>query len=206
MMTSTDAPTDTHAPDAPLATRTLASPIGDLRLYAAPAGLRAILFPENRHLPRLEAGAPPSGARTSSSDSRTPTSGGRTPSSATRTAAAHLDAAARQLDDYFAGRRRSFDLALDGLGTPFQRIVWAALLRIPFAATWSYGQLAAAIGKPSASRAVGAANGRNPLPIVVPCHRVIGGDGALTGFGGGLPTKRWLLAHEAAQLAPPLPL
>jgi len=104
--------------------------------------------------------------------------------------------ARRQLAEYFAGRRRTFELPLAPRGTPFQLRVWEELRRIPFGATRSYGEIAQAIGRPSASRAVGAANGANPLPIVVPCHRVIGADGSLTGFGGGLPTKRHLLAHE----------
>jgi methylated-DNA-[protein]-cysteine S-methyltransferase len=107
-----------------------------------------------------------------------------------------LRAALRQLEDYFAGRRRSFDLELRPEGTEFQREVWSALRRIPYGTTISYGELACRVGRPRASRAVGAANGRNPLPIVIPCHRVIGSDGRLTGFGGGLPAKRWLLAHE----------
>ncbi|MGH8077557.1 MAG: methylated-DNA--[protein]-cysteine S-methyltransferase [Lysobacter sp.] len=103
-----------------------------------------------------------------------------------------------QLDEYFNGNRREFDLPLSPRGTPFQRDVWRALQRIPYGATISYAELARWIGKPSAMRAVGAANGRNPLPIVVPCHRVIGADGSLTGFGGGLPTKQFLLALEGA--------
>ncbi|WAJ29208.1 methylated-DNA--[protein]-cysteine S-methyltransferase [Antarcticirhabdus aurantiaca] len=101
-----------------------------------------------------------------------------------------------QLGDYFAGRRHAFDLALDPVGTPFQLEVWRALLDIPAGETISYGELARRIGRPAASRAVGAANGANPLPIVVPCHRVIGANGTLTGFGGGLDTKRRLLDLE----------
>jgi methylated-DNA-[protein]-cysteine S-methyltransferase len=105
--------------------------------------------------------------------------------------------ATRQLNEYFAGRRKTFSLPLRPAGTAFQLSVWAALRAIPFGATISYGELARRIGLPTAARAVGAANGANPLPIVVPCHRVIGADNSLTGFGGGLPTKRFLLAHEA---------
>jgi len=111
------------------------------------------------------------------------------------------DELARQLDQYFAGRRRRFDLRLSPSGTEFQLAAWRALSEIPFGETRSYQQQARLLGKTSATRAVGAANGRNPLPIVVPCHRVIGKDGSLTGFGGGLACKRWLLAHEAAVLA-----
>jgi len=105
--------------------------------------------------------------------------------------------AAIQLQEYFAGKRTRFDLPLAPRGTAFQKAVWAALLRIPFGETASYGELARAIGKPSASRAVGAANGRNPLSIVIPCHRVIGADGSMTGYGGEISRKRILLDLEA---------
>lgn len=107
-----------------------------------------------------------------------------------------LPRAVGQLEEYFAGRRRDFDLPLCLKGTEFQRRVWAALTEIPYGATWSYGRLAQRIDNPNASRAVGLANGRNPLSILVPCHRVIGADGSLTGYGGGVERKRWLLAHE----------
>ncbi len=107
-----------------------------------------------------------------------------------------LPAAAKQLEEYFAGERREFVLPVRLHGTDFQRRVWSALCAIPYGTTWSYGELAARIGSPKASRAVGLANGRNPVSILVPCHRVIGADGSLTGYGGGLERKRWLLAHE----------
>jgi methylated-DNA-[protein]-cysteine S-methyltransferase len=107
-----------------------------------------------------------------------------------------LAAAVRQLNEYFAGRRREFDLPLRLQGTVFQTRVWHELTAIPYGHTWSYGQLARRINQPSASRAVGLANGRNPISILVPCHRVIGADGSLTGYGGGLDRKRWLLSHE----------
>lgn len=108
-----------------------------------------------------------------------------------------LAAASRQLAEFLAGERRAFDLPLaSGAGTPFQRRVWAALEAIPYGATTTYGALAARLGLPRAVRAVGAANGRNPLSIVRPCHRVVGANGALTGYGGGLPAKRALLALE----------
>lgn len=110
---------------------------------------------------------------------------------------AALRFAAGQLDAFFAGRLRAFDLPLAPRGTAFQLSVWNALLEIPYAETTSYGELARLIGRPAASRAVGAANGANPIPIVIPCHRVIGSNRSLTGFGGGLPVKRWLLDHEA---------
>jgi methylated-DNA-[protein]-cysteine S-methyltransferase len=107
-----------------------------------------------------------------------------------------LPEAVRQLTEYFAGHRREFDLPLRLQGTVFQQRVWRQLTEIPYGETWSYGELAKRINKPGASRAVGLANGRNPISILVPCHRVIGADGSLTGYGGGLERKRWLLAHE----------
>jgi methylated-DNA-[protein]-cysteine S-methyltransferase len=101
-----------------------------------------------------------------------------------------------QLDEYFAGVRREFDLPLDPLGTVFQRRVWSSLVEIPYGETTTYGKLAAVLGAPTAYRAVGLANGQNPISIIVPCHRVVGADGSLTGYGGGLDAKRWLLTHE----------
>lgn len=108
-----------------------------------------------------------------------------------------LERACAQLQEYFAGRRRTFDLPLAPTGTAFQRAVWRALEDIPYGRTESYGTLADRVGRPRAVRAVGAANGRNPISIIVPCHRVIGADGSLTGYGGGLDAKRFLLALEA---------
>jgi methylated-DNA-[protein]-cysteine S-methyltransferase len=105
-----------------------------------------------------------------------------------------------QLHSYFSGRRRHFDLPLEIEGTEFQKKVWTELRSIPYGETISYKELAKRIGKPSAVRAVGAANGANPIPIIIPCHRVIGNDGSLTGFGGGLPLKRKLLELESRQL------
>jgi methylated-DNA-[protein]-cysteine S-methyltransferase len=104
--------------------------------------------------------------------------------------------AKRQLDAYFAGKRREFALPLRPEGTEFQQRVWAALRAIPHGVTKSYGQIAREVGNASASRAVGLANGANPIAVIVPCHRVIGADGSMTGFGGGIERKRWLLAHE----------
>ena len=111
-----------------------------------------------------------------------------------------LDDARRQLVAYFAGRLRAFDLPLAPNGTEFQRRVWTELTKIPFGATISYARLARRVSNAAAVRAVGAANGRNPIPIIVPCHRVIGSDGSLTGFGGGLARKQWLLNHEGGQI------
>ena len=110
-----------------------------------------------------------------------------------------LKEARRQLGAYFAGRLETFDVPLAPNGTEFQRRVWTTLRAIPFGATISYAELARRVSNVAAVRAVGAANGRNPIPIIVPCHRVIGSDGSLTGFGGGLERKRWLLEHEGAQ-------
>jgi len=152
------------------------TPIGKLVIAADAVGLRHIEFPTNRH-PVDRAGWVP-GARGDIADT--------------------LSTTRAQLLEYFAGERRTFDLPLVPEGTPFQRAVWHALATIPWGATWSYGDLARAIDNPAAVRAVGAANGRNPLPIVLPCHRVIGSDGSLTGFGGGLPIKEALLRLEGA--------
>jgi methylated-DNA-[protein]-cysteine S-methyltransferase len=105
----------------------------------------------------------------------------------------------RQLEEYFAGDRRTFDLELRPVGTPFQRSVWRALEEIPWGETCSYGDIARRVGRPTAFRAVGLANGRNPLSIVIPCHRVIGSGGAMTGYGWGLERKTWLLRHEGLQ-------
>ncbi len=153
------------------------SPIGPLTVAADEAGLRRVHFPERGKAHAAEAGWVPDKA-----------------------AFATL---ARELAEYFAGRRRSFSVTLAPEGTEFQLATWRALREIPYGTTISYAELAQRIGRPSASRAVGAANGANPLPIVVPCHRVIGADGSLTGFGGGLPTKRALLELEGAPCVAP---
>lgn len=115
----------------------------------------------------------------------------------TRDAAAFTEAC-DQLDEFFAGERSEFELALAPSGTDFQRAVWSALTQIPYGQTRSYGQIAAAIGRPKAARAVGGANNRNPIAIVVPCHRVIGAGGSMVGYAGGMDRKTWLLDHEAA--------
>jgi methylated-DNA-[protein]-cysteine S-methyltransferase len=113
-----------------------------------------------------------------------------------------LKAAATQLEEYFAGRRTSFDVPLDLQGTAFQRAVWDALRDIAYGTTASYGEIAAQVGQPGAARAVGMANHRNPVAVIVPCHRVIGADGSLTGYGGGLSCKEFLLSLEGAWPAP----
>jgi methylated-DNA-[protein]-cysteine S-methyltransferase len=119
------------------------------------------------------------------------------PRGSKRSKGAFADARA-QLAEYFAGTRQCFDLPLRPAGTAFQQLAWRALTEIPYGATRTYGQQAASIGRAGAARAVGAANARNPTPIIVPCHRLVGHDGGLTGFGGGLERKRYLLEHEAA--------
>ncbi|CAN5193983.1 methylated-DNA--[protein]-cysteine S-methyltransferase [soil metagenome] len=154
----------------PLDSHTMTSPIGPLGLFGRGDQLVYLHLPGGKE-------PPPAGV-----ENATPI----------------LRRAATQLAEYFAGARTEFALALAPEGTPFQQLVWAALRAIPYGATVSYGHIAHAIGRPAASRAVGAANGRNPISIIVPCHRVIGASGALTGYGGGLPAKGFLLEHERA--------
>ncbi len=153
-------------------TASIPSPVGRLTLAAdADGGLTHLLFEGER--PAAPAGR--------GSEDLTP-----------------FEAVIAQLDEYFAGARREFDVPLAPRGTPFQLAAWRALRAIPYGQTRTYAGQAASIGRPRAVRAIGAANGRNPLAIIVPCHRVIGAGGALTGYGGGLQTKRWLLEHEQA--------
>ena len=152
--------------------KTIDSPVGKLKLVASDDGLVAVLW-ENDNPRRVRLGE-------SLEDESHPI----------------LMETQRQLDEYFAGKRNNFSVPLDMRGTRFQKDVWAALRAIPFGETRSYGQLAKQLGNPRASRAVGAANGKNPLSIIVPCHRVIGSDGQLTGFAGGLNTKTHLLKLE----------
>ena len=165
----------------PNAQRTLDTPVGTLVLVASPGGL---------------------------SDVRLATSSSEEPQADPKPEVLrHLEAAHQALVEYFEGDRKSFDdLSLAPEGTAFQLRVWRELLSIPYGETLSYGQLARRIGRPAASRAVGMANGRNPIPIIIPCHRVIGADGSLTGYGGGLPMKEWLLGHEGALSQPSLGL
>ena len=159
--------------------KTMESPVGRLTLVATDEGVAGILWPGDR----------PSRVRLNveAEDDAHPV----------------LVEAERQLEEYFAGRRREFALTLDVSGTAFQRKVWSALRTIPFGETRSYGQIARQIGSPDAVRAVGAANGRNPVSIVTPCHRVIGSTGKLTGFGGGLDAKARLLALEGGRVELP---
>ena len=146
------------------------SPVGPLTLVASDGALTGVYMAEQRHRPDSGTFGVP--------DARA------------------FAAAREQLEGYFGGEIREFELPTAPTGTAWQHRVWAALRAIPYGTTQSYGQLAATLGVPGAARAVGLANGRNPLGIVVPCHRVIGSTGALTGYGGGLERKTWLLAHE----------
>lgn len=157
--------------------KVIASPIGPLRLVAGDRGLAAIQWKDQDPA--------------------------RTPAHDAREDANHpvLVEAERQLTEYFAGRRERFDLELDFVGTDFQKRVWTELLAIPFGETRTYGQIAKRLGNEKAMRAVGAANGQNPIPIVAPCHRVIGASGSLVGFGGGLEIKAALLELERGELS-----
>ena len=170
------------------AQRTIPSPVGDLLLTASETGLTGVYFPGSRH-------GPPAPLAPSPVLSSPPF-----PLSAMRRGGTKgvLDRTEEQLQEYFAGKRTTFDLALEPSGTDFQLKVWDLLRKIPYGVMTSYGELARALGDPQKSRAVGAANGANPIPIIVPCHRVVGSKGELTGFGGGIERKRWLLEHEGA--------
>jgi methylated-DNA-[protein]-cysteine S-methyltransferase len=152
---------------------TMESPIGEITVTSLDGALTGVHMHEQRHRPSL----PPGCVRDDVA----------------------LAPVVAQLDAYFAGELCDFDLPMEMAGTDFQRRVWAALCEIPYGETISYGELARWVGNPKASRAVGLANGRNPIAIVVPCHRVIGADGSLTGYGGGLDRKVWLLEHEASR-------
>ena len=156
------------------------SPVGELLIAATDDGVTHLLF-------ERAAGGHDIGSDWRADD------GTETP------AAMWIAVVRAQLAEYFGGARRTFDVPLAASGTPFQRDVWTALRAIDFGRTISYGELARRIANPRAVRAVGLANGRNPISIVVPCHRVIGANGTLTGYGGGLDRKRWLLAHESSR-------
>ena len=152
--------------------REIESPVGELVLLASPRGLTGVYFGHRM---------------------------GETGLAADGKGSEFLDEAERELAEFFAGARREFSVVLDAVGTEFQRAVWGQLSRIPFGETRSYGEIAERIGNPKAVRAVGLANGKNPISVVVPCHRVIGADGSLTGFGGGLEMKRKLLEMEGGR-------
>ena len=153
-----------------LSETTMESPLGPLRLLADDKGLRGLYYQDHKNIPNLDSNA----------DENHPV----------------LSETRQQLEEYFCGERRDFELPLSLQGTPFMLEVWEALGKIPFGAKVTYGQLAESIGRPKASRAVGRANGLNPISIVLPCHRVVGSNGKLTGYAGGLGNKDWLLRHE----------
>ncbi len=160
-------------PSDELRAATMGSPVGELRIVASNDGVRAVLWPDD-------------------DPERVPV-----PSLVASDESHNVLAQARQeLEEYFAGERQQFDVPLDPAGTAFQREAWIALRGIPYGETVSYGEQAERMGDKNKARAVGAANGRNPISIIVPCHRVVGSNGSLTGFAGGLEAKRWLLAHE----------
>ena len=163
--------------------RSLDTPIGELTLLASDDGLTHVLFAD-----------------------QAPADVGLDAEDIEEGSAADpvLDATASQLAEYFDGERRTFDIPLDLGGTSFQREAWTALADVPYGETRSYAEQAESIGRPGAFRAVGAANGRNPVPIVLPCHRIVGADGSLTGFGGGLAVKEQLLRHEQSQQQLPI--
>ena len=165
-------------PESTLFTSVTDSPVGALTLVASDAGLRAILWPDDD----------PARVRLSAAidDPSHPV----------------IAAAVKQLAEYFAGERSEFDVPLDAVGTDFQRSAWAVLRAIPYGTTVSYAVQAERMGDRRKARAVGAANGRNPISIIVPCHRVIGANGTLTGFAGGTTTKAWLLEHEQRHVGP----
>lgn len=157
--------------------RTCEAPFGVLTVVGSDLGIRYVMFSDDAHPKSLE--------RLHISDSEIHES---------------VNDAMNQLEEYFDGSRRDFELPLDLQGTEFQVAAWNALADIPYGHTASYGQQAASIGRPKAVRAIGGANGRNPVAIVLPCHRIVGADGSLTGFGGGIEVKKWLLDHEQSIL------
>lgn len=157
--------------------RTYEAPFGVLTVVGSDRGIRFVMFNNDAHPKPLE--------QLQISDTEIHDT---------------VNVAISQLEEYFDGSRRSFDLPLDLRGTEFQVEAWNALADIPYGQTASYGQQAASIGRPKAVRAIGGANGRNPVAIVLPCHRIVGADGSLTGFGGGIEVKKWLLDHEQAML------
>ena len=171
-------------------TTTLDTPVGTLTVIASDVGVRAVLWPGESYDDLVGSRVRRRSTHTSSATS--PSTG------AAREIAAR---AVAQLAEYFDGRRREFDVPLDPHGTDFQRSAWRVLRTIPYGTTMTYGEQARALGDANKARAVGAANGRNPISVIVPCHRVVGGNGSLTGFAGGLDAKSWLLAHERATLA-----
>jgi methylated-DNA-[protein]-cysteine S-methyltransferase len=170
--------------DAILRRTTADTPLGPVLVIASERGLRAVRWDDDAEQP--------------AGDSRS--AGTSSDGAAGAAAESVLACTIRQLDEYFEGRRLDFEIPLDDVGTAFQRAAWEVLRTIPYGATLTYGQQAARMGDVRRARAVGGANGRNPIPVITPCHRVIGADGSLTGFASGLDRKHWLLDHEAEVL------
>jgi methylated-DNA-[protein]-cysteine S-methyltransferase len=171
-----------HQPSAPLVRTMVESPVGELTVVASDAGLRAVLWPADDPERVDVMGAV--------EEPEHPV----------------LRLVVAQLEEYFGGERREFDVPLDLVGTEFQRAAWAVLLTIPYGTTATYAEQAERLGDRNKARAVGAANGRNPVSIIVPCHRVVGASGGLTGFAGGLQVKSWLLDHEQRHTGARLPI
>jgi methylated-DNA-[protein]-cysteine S-methyltransferase len=179
-----------------LARGTIATPVGDLHMAAGPRGLVSVRWTDGadpfpapgaaQQAPRDEPGA----------TARAGSAGVDRTAAAEGPAQRWLELAAGELAEYFAGARMEFTVPVDPAGTPYQRRAWEVLRTIPFGRTMSYGEQATALGSPGGARAVGSANGRNPIPIIVPCHRVVAASGALGGYSSGPAHKRWLLAHE----------
>ncbi len=170
-----------------ISTTTIPSPVGELTVGVTERGVRYVLWEgETRPIDIADDAVDGDGD-------------GENADLATR--ARILDAVRTQLGEYFAGQRTEFDLPLDPIGTPFQLSAWQVLRTIPYGSTMSYGEQARTLGDPNKARAVGAANGRNPISIIVPCHRVVGSNGSLTGFAGGIGAKAWLLDHERRVVA-----
>jgi O-6-methylguanine DNA methyltransferase len=179
------------------------TPLGPVLVLGRADALTGLYFDGYPHTPRLGAAASGDDARLAESSGQFDEDVDGDPNArrlhgGARRNEALFTEARRQLDEYFDGRRASFTLSVDPAGTLFQRAVWAALLDVPCGETTSYGALAVGLGRPQASRAVGAANGANPISIVIPCHRVVGATGSLTGYGWGIEKKSWLLDHERA--------
>ena len=160
--------------------RTYEAPFGVVTVVGSDLGIRYVMFSDDAHPKPLES------LQISDTDIHD-----------------SVNDAITQLDEYFSGSRRAFAVPLDLHGTEFQVAAWKALAEVPYGHTASYGQQAASIGRPTAVRAIGGANGRNPAAIVLPCHRIVGADGSLTGFGGGIAVKKWLLDHEQSILHNP---
>lgn len=181
------------------------SPLGPLRVVVDGEEVTGLYMDGQRHLPAASSFGPPAiagaGPAAGRADPAGAGSAGTEPDNAgpAEVEAAILTTTARQLRAYFAGELTEFSLPLRLAGSPFRRRVWEALRRVPYGAVVTYGELASLVGRPGAARAVGMAVGRNPIGIIVPCHRVIGAGGALTGYGGGVDRKRWLLALEACR-------